>query len=158
MKKLAIIIVAIVALLTAALADEPKSAATTDDISGAYSFLKDGEFVQINVEQGKLDGWISRFGELPSDKGAAIDQFFDKASLDGDKISFSTKMIHGVRYEFQGTVERGAAKSRAEEGYFVIHGNLTQYTTDAENKVTARQREVEFKLLAVDADTPNGKN
>ena len=124
-----------------------------EDFSGAYSFLRDGEFVQINVQNGKLDGWVSRFGESDSDKGATIDQFFDKTSLDGDRVSFTTKTIHGVRYEFTGTVARGPAKTRAQDGYFVLRGTLTQYTTDADRKETARQREVEFKLLPIDVDT-----
>ncbi len=125
----------------------------TEDFSGAYSFLRDGEFVQINVQNGKIDGWVSRFGESESDKGATIDQFFDKTSLDGNRLSFSTKTIHGVRYEFAGTVSRGPGKTRAEDGYFVLRGTLKQYTTDADRKETARQREVEFKLLPIDVDT-----
>ncbi len=125
----------------------------SEDFSGAYTFLKDGEFVQINVQNGKLDGWVSRFGESDSDKGATIDQFFDKTTLEGNRVSFTTKTIHGVRYEFAGTVSRGPAKTRAQDGYFILRGTLTQYTTDADHKETARQRDVEFKLLPID-ETP----
>lgn len=134
-----------------------QQAPSSEDFSGAYSFLRDGEFVQMNVQNGKLDGWVSRFGESDSDKGATIDQFFDKTSLDGNRVSFSTKTIHGVRYEFSGTVSRGPAKTRAEDGYFVLRGTLTQYTTDADRKETARQRDVEFKLLPIDLETPDHK-
>jgi hypothetical protein len=38
--------------------------------SGMYSFLSEGEFVQITVEdQGKVAGFVSRYGDGPSDKG-----------------------------------------------------------------------------------------
>src|ERR1017187_7306167 len=54
--------------------------------SGMFTFLKEGEFVQITLEDGALSGFISRFGETESDKGQFIDQFFDKATLEGDRL------------------------------------------------------------------------
>ena len=54
-----------------------KPAAPADDPSGMYSFLRDGEFVQLTLEDGKVSGFISRFGDTDSDKGQFIDQFFD---------------------------------------------------------------------------------
>ncbi|HUK86052.1 MAG TPA: hypothetical protein VLT85_00180 [Terriglobales bacterium] len=126
------------------------------DISGTYSFVHDGETLQLNLEDGRVDGWVTRFGEDESDKGQRIDQFFDKAALRGDQISFTTKVIHGVWFDFQGTVARGPAKSRSEEGYFVIRGTLRQYTTDASRKVTARERQVEFRLFPEEVDKKSG--
>ena len=44
------------------------SAPSTDQYSGMYSVLQDGEFVQVDVlADGKLSGFISRYGELDSD-------------------------------------------------------------------------------------------
>ena len=34
-----------------------------EDISGMYSFLGDGEFVQINLEENGVSGYISRRGD-----------------------------------------------------------------------------------------------
>src|SRR5215469_15707527 len=49
----------------------------TEDYSGMYSFLKDGEFVQITIEdKGKVSGFISRFGDTESDRGLFMNQFF----------------------------------------------------------------------------------
>src|SRR6516165_2005357 len=85
----------IVSLLTVALAgQQPRSSAPqnaqADDPSGMYSFLKEGEFVQLSMDDGKLSGYASRFGDSDSDKTTIIDQFFDKASLEGNRLSFTT--------------------------------------------------------------------
>jgi hypothetical protein len=69
-----------------------------------YSFLRDGEFVQLTLEDGKASGFISRFGDTDSDKDQFIDQFFDQASLAADRLSFKTKTVHGVWYEFTGVI------------------------------------------------------
>jgi len=91
-----------------------------------YSFLKDGEFVQLTVEDGgSVTGFISRFGDGESDKGAFLDQFFKTGKLDGSKLSFTTEVVHGVAFDFQGSVERGEGKNPGDEAYFVLKGTLT---------------------------------
>jgi len=52
-----------------------------EDISGMYSFLKEGEFVQINLEKTAVTGYISRMGDSDSDNGVFLDQFFAKADV-----------------------------------------------------------------------------
>src|SRR6185437_16695094 len=71
-------------------------ATVPDEISGMYSFLREGEFVQITVENGKLSGFVSRYGELDSDRGVFLDQFFTRTALKGDALSFTTKSVHGT--------------------------------------------------------------
>jgi hypothetical protein len=136
-------IAAILALLsTSALA------AIREDISGMYSFLRDGESIQLNVQDGKLSGWVTSFGFLESDRDTLVDRFFQKASLQNDQVYFITKPIHGCWVEFTGRVERGDGATRAKEGYFRLVGSLTEYTTDADDKVSARHRDVVFKLAS----------
>ncbi len=147
----------ILLLLTAAAwAQSPKPAPqpNSDDISGMYSFLRDGEFVQVNVEDGRVTGFLSRYADEEKNAENFVDQFFDKASLDGKALAFTTKKVHGIYYDFKGTVERGSGKTRADEGYFVLKGLLTQYTTDASGKVEAKQREVELKSFPGDMEAP----
>ena len=81
-----------------------KPASSADDPSGMYSFLREGEFVQLTLDDGKVSGFVSRFGDADSDKGQFIDQFFDKATLAGDHLTFKTKTVHGVWYEFSGVL------------------------------------------------------
>jgi hypothetical protein len=121
-----------------------------NDPSGMYTFLKDGEFVQLNIEDGKLSGYISRFGETDSDKGQFIDQFFDKASLDGNRLTFATKVVHGVSYDFKGTVSVVPGKQHGQEGYRVLKGTLTQHAADASGNDKPSQKDVEFKSFPED--------
>src|ERR1700688_3224050 len=63
---------------TAPKASETASAAQAGtQYSGMYSFLDEGEFVQITVEdEGKVTGYVSRYGEGGSDKGVFVEHFF----------------------------------------------------------------------------------
>ena len=116
--------------------------------SGMYAFLKEGEFVQVTVEdEGRVTGFISRFGDGDSDKGAFLDQFFKNGKLDGNKLSFTTEIARGLTFDFKGTVERGEGKNPGDEAYFVLKGRLTENATDANKKVTSHSGEVAFKMF-----------
>jgi hypothetical protein len=129
-------------------------AAAPDDYSGMYSFLRDGEFVQITVEEkGRVTGFISRFGDSESDKGVFLNQFFKAGKLDGNKLTFTTDSVHGVWFEFAGTTARGSGQKPDEEAYYLLRGTLTRFTTDSEKKTTSQMRTVEFKSFPRDAAT-----
>ena len=178
----------------------PRPAET--ELTGMYTFLQEGEFVQITVERApmqnvglperseqatprmvmkaepgantnvdvgydkpkfekqgidvpaRVTGFVSRFGDLESDKGAFLDHFFTKGALYGSELSFTTKAVHGVWFEFKGKVERGPAKARAEEGFYVIRGTLKRLTTDANKKTTSQSRELIMKSFP-DLDAPD---
>jgi hypothetical protein len=121
--------------------------------SGMYTFLKDGEFVQVTVEdEGRVTGFISRFGDGENDKGAFLDQYFKKDSkLEGNKLSFSTEIVHGVSFDFKGIVERGEGKNPGDEAYFVLKGTLTENKSDVNKKVTSQSQDVVFKLFPQEA-------
>ena len=123
--------------------------------SGMYTFLKDGEFVQLTVEDGgSVTGFISRFGDGESDKGAFLDQFFKTGRIDGSKLNFTTEIVHGVAFEFQGTVQRGEGKNPGDEAYYVLKGTLSENTSDASKKVTAHSRPVALKRFPQEAAPP----
>ena len=129
-----------------------------EDYSGMYSFLQDGEFVQLTVESdGRVTGFVSRYGELESDKGVFLNQFFKEAKLDGHNLTYTTQTLHGTWYEFKGTVERGEGKTPKDEAYYVMKGTLTQHNTDENKKTSARSREVTFKLFPSGTDADDGK-
>jgi len=140
----------------AAARQQPSSAAQSNanDPSGMYTFLREGEFVQLTVEEGKLSGYVSRYGDTESDKDTFIDQFFDKATLDGDRLAFNTKTVHGTWYEFSGVITKTPGKQPAQEGYRVIKGTLLQHVTDANKVDKPRQRAVEFKSFPQDLSKP----
>ena len=122
------------------------------DYSGMYSFLEEGEFVQITVEDaGRVTGFVSRYGDSESDRGAFLDQFFKQGKLDGTKLTFITDTVHGVWYDFKGTIERGAGKTPEDEAYYVLKGTLTEYRTDPNKKVTSKSHEVQLKSFPHEA-------
>jgi hypothetical protein len=130
------------------------AAKPTEDYSGMYSFLQDGEFVQLNIEDaGRVTGFISRYGDLESDHGEFLDHFFKPGTLDGTKLNFTTQTVHGVWFEFKGAIERGPGKSPGDEAYYLLKGTLTQYATDANKKTSSKSREVAFKSFPQDLDS-----
>ena len=123
-----------------------------DDYSGMYSFLKDGEFIQITIEdKGAVSGFISRFGDSESDRGSFLNQFLKSGKAEGAKLSFTTESVHGVRFTFEGAFDRGAGKKPDEESYYLLRGALTRFSTDADNKTTSQVMQVEFKSFPRDA-------
>src|SRR5450432_1766076 len=132
------------------LAQTPAPAA--DDYSGMYSFLKDGEFIQITIEgKGAVSGFISRFGDSESDRGTFLNQFFKSGKSDGTRLSFITESVHGIWFTFEGSFERGSGKKPDEEAYYVVRGALTRFSTDTEKKVTSQVTQVVFKSFPRDA-------
>jgi hypothetical protein len=145
--------VALASLLAALAYGQTAPAPAQEDYSGMYTFLREGEFVQITVEDaGHVTGFVSRYGDSASDQGAFLDHFFKQAKLEGHDLSFTTETVHGTWFEFRGKLDRGPAKTRAQEGYYVLKGTLIENVTDATKKVAAKAREVEFKLFPEDSD------
>jgi hypothetical protein len=122
-----------------------------------YSFLRDGEFVQITVEDaGRVTGFISRYGDGDSDKGAFLDQFFKSGKLEGNNLTFNTEIVHGVSFDFKGSVERGTGKAPGDEAYYILKGTLTENVADVNKKTTSHARDVVFKSFPQDAPPAPG--
>jgi len=129
----------------------PAEKKSTADYSGTYTFLRDGEFIQVNLEaNGKVTGYVSRYGNSESDSGVFLDHFFKQAKLDGNQFSFATETVHAISYEFRGTVERGPGKNPGDEAYYVLKGTLTESSMDEAKKVASRSMEVTFKIFPRD--------
>jgi hypothetical protein len=124
-----------------------------EDISGMYSFLKEGEFLQITLDRNSVTGYISRMGDSDTDNGVFLDQFFARADVQGHDVSFTTRPLHSVWYEFKGKFSRGPGKTKGDDAYYILRGTLKELTTNnPEKTVSSRSREVEFKLLAQPQD------
>ena len=133
----------------------PSAAAPAPDYSGMYSFLRDGEFVQVTVEdQGRVTGFVSRYGDSASDRGDFLDHFFKTGKLEGNQLRFTTETVHGVSFEFRGTVERGEGRNPGDEAYYVLQGTLVENTTDEAKKTSSRSRQVAFKSFPQDMALP----
>jgi hypothetical protein len=135
--------------------EDRQSAATPGaDYSGMYGFLRDGEFVQVTVEdQGHVIGFVSRYSE-PEGGSGFLDHFFKSGKLEGNQLAFSTETVRGVSFEFRGTVERGDGKNRGDEAYYVLKGTLIENTTGEAKKTSSRSREVALKSFPQDLAPP----
>jgi hypothetical protein len=150
-------------MILAAIAASAQSKSTTAtagaNYDGMYAFVREGEFVQITVEgEGRVTGFVSRYGDSESDRGVFLDHFFKSGKLNGNQLTFATDTVHGVSFEFHGTVERGEGKNRADEAYYVLKGTLLENTNDESKKTSSRSREVALKGFPQDLSPPPAKN
>src|SRR6267154_5608009 len=130
----------------------PKDAKAGQQYSGMYAFLREGEFVQVTIENERtVTGFVSRYGDGESDKGAFLDLFFNSGKLEGSSLRFTTQTVHAVSFEFKGTVERGEGKNPGDEAYYVLKGTLTENSTDVNKKVSSHSHNVLFKMLPQEA-------
>jgi hypothetical protein len=150
-------------MILVAIAASAQSKSTTAiagaNYDGMYAFVREGEFVQITVEgEGRVTGFVSRYGDSESDRGVFLDHFFKSGKLNGNQLTFATDTVHGVSFEFHGTVERGEGKNRADEAYYVLKGTLIENTNDESKKTSSRSREVALKSFPQDLSPPPAKN
>jgi hypothetical protein len=156
MKKVFGITALLLAFVAAGLAQPSTKAEPqfSGDITGLYSFVHEGEFVQIEVNEGKVTGLISRFKGEDLEKAEFVDQFLEQAKLEGATLSFRTKVLDGVWFEFSGVVERGAAKTSGDEGYWTVRGRLIERRTGEDGKVSEKVHELTLKSFPQDME-PN---
>jgi hypothetical protein len=83
-----------------------------------------------------------------------VDQFFEQAKLEGSTLSFRTRPAGGVWFEFSGTVERGPAKTQADEGYWKVKGTLIEHHTSANGQSTEKKHELTLSSFPADGE-PN---
>ena len=134
------------------LADVPQAG---PDYSGMYSFLQEGEFLQITVEDhGEVTGFVSRYSSGQGAERTFVDHFLKQGRIAGGKISFATEVVQNVAYIFKGSIERGDGKKLSDEGYYLLKGTLTQNTSDTNHKTVSKSVQVSFKSFPQDADEP----
>lgn len=90
--------------------------------SGEYVLDDHGSVVQITLEHNRLTGYVTKM-----DGDTALTLFFDKTSIDGNRLSFITNTVHGLRYEFRGVISRGKVPELSSNGYYLLAGELTAY-------------------------------
>lgn len=108
-----------------------------EDASGEYMLGRPGELIEITIQFGDLSGYISRQGDGYSDEGTPLTFFFEQTFLRGQDLRFTTRQVHGVWYSFQGTITRGPASTREEDGYYLLVGELVEH--DAAHKTESRR-------------------
>lgn len=97
------------------------------DASGAYRSSQLDKSIEIEVVNGKLGGYVSQLGDAETDSNTPLTFFFDQTSVDGNHLEFQTRVVHGIWFSFYGSVTRGDGETRADEGYYVLHGVFREH-------------------------------
>src|SRR5207237_10254228 len=86
-----------------------------DGVSNTYTFLGEDEDLQLSAVPGNiLLGYVNTHGVGETDRHLLLAMFFQKGTIDGDQVYFITKQVHGLRYEFKGTISRVPVQFTAE--------------------------------------------
>jgi hypothetical protein len=100
------------------------------EASGAYS-LGAGGSIDVELQPDRLSGFITRMGDRESDEGTPLTFFFATSRLAGQRLAFTTRQVHGVWFSFEGTIVRGSARSREQQGYYLLEGRLVMHDAAA---------------------------
>ena len=112
-----------------------------EEASGEYQLDDSGSLIEVTLQFGQLSGYISRAGDQDSDRGAPLTFLFDRTTLNGQRLSFTTRQVHGIWFSFDGTIVRGTARTHAEDGYYLLEGDLVEH-----NEVVKTQRRASVSL------------
>jgi hypothetical protein len=119
------------------------------DASGAYALGSTGA-ISVELQPDRLSGFISRLGDRESDEGTPLTFFFATSRLSGQQISFITRQVHGVWWSFEGTIVRGPARSRDQQGYYLLEGRLVMHD------VGTQMEQARMVSLPLARQSPNG--
>jgi hypothetical protein len=100
------------------------------EASGEYS-MGSGGTVDVELQVDRLSGFITRPGDRESDEGTQLTFFFATSRLTGQQLAFTTRQVHGVWWAFEGTIVRGSARSREQQGYYLLQGRLVMHDADS---------------------------
>jgi hypothetical protein len=98
------------------------------DASGEY-LLGTGATIDVELQLDRLSGFMTRLGDRESDEGTPLTFFFATGRLSGQRLSFTTRQVHGLWFSFEGTIVRGSAQSRTQQGYYLLEGQLVLHDT-----------------------------
>ncbi|HTZ57467.1 MAG TPA: hypothetical protein VMB49_05185 [Acidobacteriaceae bacterium] len=101
------------------------------DASGEYRLGSTGT-IEVDLQPDRLSGFITRLGDHESDEGTPLTFFFATSRLSGQRLSFTTRQVHGIWFSFDGTIVRGSAQSRSQQGYYLLEGQLTMHDAFAQ--------------------------
>ncbi len=126
------------------------SSSLPPEASGEYALGAPGEVIEIVAQARRLEGYVSKMGDLESDQGAPLTFFFDRASMSGERLTFSTWQVHGVWFSFDGAIVPGPSDGRSDDPPFVLEGDLVEHNVARQ---TEQHRRVRLKLAP---DNGNG--
>ena len=126
----------------------PGRSSLPEDAAGAYALSPNpAEIVEMILNGDgssvRLQGYLTRMGDGSSDRGAPLTYFFARTTVSPTQLTFITRQVHGVWWNFAGTIDRGSAQSNAQKGYYFLNGMLTEHFDTGQ----AAPRRVSLPLL-----------
>jgi hypothetical protein len=127
---------------------QPGRSNLPSEASGSYALSPNtAEVVEIILNGDgnnvRLQGYLTRMGDGVSDRGAPLTYFFARTTVNPAQLTFITRQVHGIWWNFTGTIERGSAQVSTQKGYYFLNGTLTEHF---DNGQSAPQR-VSLPLL-----------
>jgi hypothetical protein len=111
------------------------------EASGLYRFgdtaATIGEGIEIDEQFGDISGYLTIKAKPDHGKPSLQSYFFNRVEGGGGDLAFITKPVHGAWYSFEGKILRGSGLSRAEDGFFLMQGDLIAH--DDGSKTTQRR-------------------
>ena len=98
-----------------------------EEAEGEYQWGDSGEVINLYVENGRLDGYLTQRSERRQVNSTPITFSFDRTTVHGSQITFTTQRIHGDWYSFTGSLVRGSAVSPRQQGYYLLNGTLSSH-------------------------------
>ena len=106
--------------------------------------------MDVELQPDRLTGYITRLGDRESDEGTPLTFFFATSRMAGQRFSFTTRQVHSVWFSFEGTIVRGNARSRDQQGYYLLEGRLVLHD------VASRTEQARMVSLPMARQYPNG--
>jgi hypothetical protein len=119
------------------------------EASGEYA-LGGGGTIEVELQPDRLSGFITRLGDRQSDEGTPLTFFFATGRLSAQQLAFTTRQVHGIWFSFEGTIVRGNAQTRDQQGYYLLQGRLVMH--DA----STRTEQARMVSLPLAKQSPNG--
>ena len=106
------------------------------EAEGRYAWVGNRSEIELYFEQGKLFGYLTEHLD-PNPHAAPVTFDFTTTHVDGHRLAWSTRQVHGETFSFSGRLERGAAPSTRVAGYYLLIGTITQHGGDADGLASA---------------------
>jgi hypothetical protein len=119
------------------------------EASGTYALGSSGS-IDVELQPDRLSGFITRMGDRASDEGTPLTFFFATSRLAGQRMAFTTRQVHGVWFSFEGTIVRGSARGRDQQGYYLLEGRLVMHD------VASQTEQARMVSLPLARQGPNG--
>ena len=67
----------------------------------------------------------------------ALTYFFDRTTIDGNHLTFTTKPVHDIWYSFDGSIVRSDVPAKQETGFYRLKGSWVMHADAGKTQSTS---------------------